>query len=193
MSSDALSAAAAPAGAALGGRPPPLWVAAVNAASRAMGVFSAGLILVSIGVICQMVFIRAVLGQSSIWQTEWVTFAIIAATFLGAPYILLTRGHVAVDVVPLMVATPARHALHFVGMAISLVFCGFFLWASVPWWWETFQSGQTTPSIWRPRVWIPYLSVPVGLGLLCLELLAEIYMVAARRALPFGLSKEDTL
>ncbi len=42
-----------------------------------------------------MVFVRAVLGQSSIWQTEFVTFSLVAATFIGAPYILLTRGHVA--------------------------------------------------------------------------------------------------
>ena len=68
------------------------------------------LILLSIGVVCQMVFIRAVLGQSSIWQTEFVTFSIVAATFLGAPYILLTRGHVAVDIVPLMVSTAGTAA-----------------------------------------------------------------------------------
>jgi TRAP-type C4-dicarboxylate transport system permease small subunit len=168
-------------------------VAAIHAVSRVFGVAAAGLILLSIGVICQMVFVRAVLGQSSIWQTEFVTFSIVAATFLGAPYILLTHGHVAVDVVPLMVKTSARRVLHFVGMALALVFCGFFLWAAVPWWWDTFQSGQTTPSIWRARVWIPYLSVPVGLGLLCLQFIAEIYMVASQRALPFNLSHEDKL
>ena len=70
----------------------PPWVAAVRTASRIVGVMAAGLILVSIGVICQMVFVRAVLGESSIWQTEFVTFAIVGATFLGAPYILLTHG-----------------------------------------------------------------------------------------------------
>ena len=59
-----------------------------------------------------MVFVRAVLGESSIWQTEFVTFSLVAATFLGAPYILLTRGHVAVDVVPLMVRRAARRVLH---------------------------------------------------------------------------------
>jgi TRAP-type C4-dicarboxylate transport system permease small subunit len=168
-------------------------VRAVQALSRLFGVGAAALILLSIGVICQMVFVRAVLGQSSIWQTEFVTFSIIAATFLGAPYILLTHGHVSVDVLPLMVATPARRRLHFLGSAIALVFCGFFLWAAVPWWYETWVSGQTTSSIWRARVWIPYLAVPVGLTLLCLEFVVQIYLVAARRALPFGLSADDRL
>ncbi len=151
------------------------------------------MIVVSIGVICHMVFVRAVLGQSSIWQTEFVTFGLVAATFIGAPYILLTRGHVAVDVVPLMLGTPARRVLYLFGYLVALVFCGFFLYASVPWWWETWQSGQTTPSIWKARMWIPYLSVPVGLALLCVQMLTDMVLVATHRIMPFGLTAEDTL
>ena len=173
--------------------PPPAWVAAVHAVSRLFGVVAALMILVSIGVICHMVFVRAVLGQSSIWQTEFVTFAIVAATFIGAPYILLTRGHVAVDVVPLMLRTPARRVLHIVGNLVALTFCGFFLYAAIPWWWETWQTGQTTPSLWKARVWIPYLAVPVGLSVLCLQFVADTVMVASHKSLPFGLSAEDVL
>ncbi|MCZ4314165.1 TRAP transporter small permease [Comamonadaceae bacterium G21597-S1] len=172
---------------------PPAWVAAVHAVSRLFGVVAAGMIVVSIGVICHMVFVRAVLGHSSIWQTEFVTFALVAATFIGAPYILLTRGHVAVDVVPLMLQTPGRRLLCIAGNLVALVFCGFFLYAAIPWWWETWQSGQTTPSIWKARVWIPYLSVPVGLTVLCLQFIADTFMVASHRSLPFGLSAEEGL
>jgi TRAP-type C4-dicarboxylate transport system permease small subunit len=168
-------------------------VAAIQALSRTFGVAAAGLNLLSVGVVCQMVFVRAVLGQSSIWQTEFVTFSLVAATFLGAPYILLTRGHVAVDVVPLMIGMPARRALSLFGSAVALVFCGFFLYAALPWWHEAWARNLTTPSIWRARLWIPYLSVPVGLTLLCLQLLADIFLVATRRTLPFGLSAQDRL
>jgi TRAP-type C4-dicarboxylate transport system permease small subunit len=168
-------------------------VAAVHAVSRIFGVFSAGLILLSIFVVCHMVFVRAVLGESSIWQTEFTTFALIAATFLGAPYILLTRGHVAVDVVPLMVRVPTRRKLHFVGSVVALVFCVFFFVASLPWWYETWQLNQTTSSIWRARLWIPYLSVPVGLALLCLQYLAEVFLVVSGRELPFGLAADDSM
>lgn len=166
---------------------PPLWVVAVRQASRLCGVVAALMILLSIGVVCQMVFVRAVLGQSSIWQTEFVTFSLIAATFIGAPYVLLTRGHVAVDVLPLMLSPPRRRALYLLGSAIALGFCGFFLYAALPWWYETWVSGQTTPSIWRARLWIPYLSLPLGLALLCLQLLASLWLVITRREAPFGL------
>jgi TRAP-type C4-dicarboxylate transport system permease small subunit len=166
-------------------------VLAVQAVSRAFGVLAAGMILVSIGVVCQMVFVRAVLGQSSIWQTEFVVFSLVAATFIGAPYILLTRGHVAVDVVPLFVSRPTRKLLYIVGTLISLVFCGLFLYASIPWWHEVWVSNQTTPSIWRARLWIPYAAVPLGLGLLCLQFLAELWMVLTHRETPFGMDGSE--
>ena len=165
-------------------------MAAVHAVSRLFGVASAGLILLAVGVVCQMVFVRAVLGESSIWQTEFTTFAVVAATFLGAPYILLTHGHVRVDVVPMMVSTPTGRILYFLGTAAALVFCGFFLYAAVPWWHEVWESGATTSSLWRARLWIPYLAVPVGLFLLCLQFLAEMWMVLTRRAAPFVLSHD---
>lgn len=173
--------------------PLPAWVAAVNAVSRAFGVFSAGLIVLSIIVVCHMVFVRAVLGQSSIWQTEFVTFSLIAATFLGAPYILLVHGHVCVDVVPLMLKTSARRRLHFIGSLFGLAFAAIFFYAAIPWWWEAWNTGQTTPSMWKARMWIPMLSVPLGLGLLCLQYLGEIWLVLSHRAMPFNLSAEDKL
>jgi TRAP-type C4-dicarboxylate transport system permease small subunit len=171
----------------------PAWVSAVHAASRLFGVVAAGMILLSIFIVCQMVFVRAVLGQSSIWQTEFVTFAIVAATFLGAPYILLTRGHVAVDIVPLMVTPPTRRLLNVLGSVVALVFCLLFLYASLHWWQEVFSLNQTTPSMWRARLWIPYLAVPVGLTLLCLQFVAEIWLVLTRRENPFGLAPDETL
>lgn len=171
----------------------PGWISAVHGLSRLLGVVAALMILVSIFVVCQMVFVRTVLEESSVWQTEFVMYLLVAATFIGAPYILLTRGHVAVDVVPLMAGAPVRRILHLVGSLIALGFCGLFLWAAIPWWHEAFTSGETTPSIWRARMWIPTLAVPVGLGLLCLQYLAEIWLVITQREHPFGLSPDDRL
>ncbi len=171
----------------------PLWVLLVQAASRALGVAAAGVILLSIGVVCHMVFVRAVLGESSICHTEFATFSIVAATFLGAPYILLTRGHVAVDVVPLMLGPRHRRWLHLVGSVVGLAFCTLFLVAAVPWWYETWKSGQTTSSIWAARVWIPYLSVPVGLGLLCLQYAAEMWLVIRQLEHPYGLHPDERI
>ena len=59
------------------------------------------LIALGVVVVCQMVFVRYVLNQNTIWQTDFVTYSLVAATFVGSPFVLMTRGHVNVDVLPL--------------------------------------------------------------------------------------------
>jgi TRAP-type C4-dicarboxylate transport system permease small subunit len=165
----------------------PSWVRAVHAVSRALGVFSVGLIVMAVMVVCQMVFVRAVLGHSTIWQTEFTTFAVLGATFLGAPYILLTRGHVGVDLLPMMVDGAKRRILYLLGSAIAFFFCSLFLYSAIPWWYEVWETGQTTATIWRARLWISYACVPIGLGVLCVQYVAEIYLVWSGREEPYGL------
>lgn len=165
----------------------------IRQASRISGMASVLLILVAVVVVCQMIFVRKVLGQSSIWQTEFVTFALIAATFLGAPYILLTRGHVAVDLVPMLLGQRARVALALVASVAALGFCLLVLWNSLFWWHEAFEGNHVTSSMWRARLWIPYLAVPVGMGLLSLQYVCDIWALATGRDLPFGMKPEDGL
>ena len=158
--------------------------------SQASGMVAALLMVVSVFVVCHMIFVRAVLGESSIWQTEFVTFALVAATFLGAPYILLTKGHVNVDLLPLFLSHKARIALAWVASVLSLGFCLLFLYSAVHWWHEAWRLDLTTPSIWRARLWIPYLSVPVGMLLLCMQYVVDIWALATGRDMPFGMDPD---
>jgi TRAP-type C4-dicarboxylate transport system permease small subunit len=169
------------------------FVRIVRFLSQVSGVVSILLILTSLIVVCQMIFVRSVLGQSSIWQTEFVIFSLIAATFVGAPYVLLTKGHVNVDIVPLMVGHRVRMVLALTAAILSLGFCLIVLWSSIGWWLEAYVQGFTTSSIWRARLWIPYLSVPVGMGLLALQYIADIWALVTGREMPFGLKPEDGL
>jgi TRAP-type C4-dicarboxylate transport system permease small subunit len=169
------------------------FAAAIAWASRISGIFSVLLILIAIIVVCQMIFVRKVLGESSIWQTEFVTFALIAATFLGAPHILLARGHIAVDLLPMLLRHRARVALAIFASLLALGFCLLVLWNSLFWWYEAFEGGHVTSSMWRARLWIPYLSVPVGMGLISLQYVCDIWALTTGRDLPFGMKPEDRL
>src|SRR4029079_11768554 len=84
--------------------------------SQNCGVFAATLIAASVVIVCQMVFVRYVLNQTTIWQTDFVTFSIVAATFIGSPYLLLNRGHVNVDVLPLYLGQRGRYRLALASM-----------------------------------------------------------------------------
>src|SRR5215472_3877583 len=84
------------------------FVRGVTLLSQICGVFAAGLLAASVVIVCEMVFIRYVLNQNTIWQTDFVTWSLVAATFVGSPYLLLSRGHVNVDVLPHYLGPRAR-------------------------------------------------------------------------------------
>src|SRR5258707_13028139 len=69
-----------------------------------------------------MVFVRYVLGHNTIWQTDLTTYCLIAATFVGSPFVLMTRGHVNVDVLPHYLGPRARFWLALFAAATSLSF-----------------------------------------------------------------------
>jgi TRAP-type C4-dicarboxylate transport system permease small subunit len=158
----------------------------IETLSRVTGYLAVALIVSSVAVICQMLIVRFVLGQSAIWQNEYVTFAIIAATFLGSPYVLLTRGHVNVDLLPLYLGHRGRQVLGLFASSLGLVFCLLVFVTSLGWWWEAWEFGFTTSSVWRAPLWIPYLSLVVGMLLLVLQYAVEVWAIATGRKPPFG-------
>lgn len=167
------------------------FVRIVSGLSRLCGVAAVLLIVSALLAVCHMVFVRGVLGEAVIWQTEFATFALIAATFIGSPYVLLVRGHVNVELLPLYLGPLGRRVLAIATAGAALVFCLAVLWNSFGWWWEAYDGGWTTDSIWRARLWIPYLALPAGMLVLALQYVAEIWSVAAGRAHPFGLEPES--
>ena len=108
------------------------FVRGITLLSQICGVFAAALIAASVVIVCQMVFVRYVLNQTTIWQTDFVTFSIVAATFIGSPYLLLNRGHVNVDVLPLYLGQKGRYRLALASMLMSLAFCAVDDGADVP-------------------------------------------------------------
>ena len=70
---------------------------------------AAFLIGIAVFVICDMVIERYILNRTTIWQIDVVTYSIVAATFVGSAYVLMTRGHVNVEM--LAAASWAARAL----------------------------------------------------------------------------------
>jgi TRAP-type C4-dicarboxylate transport system permease small subunit len=163
------------------------FIRGVTLISRACGIVAAGLIAASVVVVCQMVIVRYVLNQNTIWQTDFVTFSIVAATFLGSPYLLLSRGHVNVDVLPLYLGPTGRYRLAMTSMLMALAFCLVMSVLTAQFWHEAWSNNWRSDSMWRARLWIPYAVMPIGMGLLSLQYIVEIIKLVTGREPPFGL------
>src|SRR5260370_33258983 len=67
------------------------FIRTITLVSQACGIFAAGLIGAAVLVVCHMVFVRYALNHNTIWQTDFTISRLVAATFIGTPYVLLTR------------------------------------------------------------------------------------------------------
>ena len=160
---------------------------AVRSISRLCGYVAAGLVAFAVVVVCHMVIVRYVLNQSTIWQTDLITYCITAATFIGCPYVLLTRGHVNVNVLPLHLKPRGRFALALFAASISAAFCGVMTVLTFLFWKEAWDQRWVSDTMWRARLWIPYMAMPIGLGLLTLQYIVDIACLATGRTPPFDI------
>jgi len=166
------------------------FVRGVRLLSRLCGYVAAALIGLSVIVVCEMVFVRYALNMNTIWQTDFVTYSLVAATFVGSPYVLMMRGHVNVDVLPHYVSRRRRKWLALFASILSLAFCVTVAVLAFQFWREAWDNKWVSDTMWRARLWIPYASMPIGLGILTLQCIADLLSLASGREPPFGIRTE---
>jgi len=167
------------------------YIRAVTSLSRVAGVIAALLIAVAVLVICDIVVERYILNLTTIWQIDVVTYCIVGATFVGSAYVLMTRGHVNVDILPLHLGPRSRYWLALVTSLLALAFCIAIFILCTAYWYQAFSERWLSNTVWRARLWIPYLSMPVGLGLLILQYLADLLCLITGRTPPFGIKDQE--
>jgi TRAP-type C4-dicarboxylate transport system permease small subunit len=166
------------------------FVRIVSRLSQLFCVAAAALIALGVLVVCHMVFVRYVLNHNTIWQTDFTTYCLVAATFIGSPYVLMTRGHVNVDVLPHYSGPRLRYWLAISAAVVTLGFTiALFVLTSL-FWKEAWDNRWVSDTMWRARLWIPYLSMPIGLGLLVLQAVAGLIELLSGREPPFGMTGE---
>ncbi|MBA5778178.1 TRAP transporter small permease [Stappia sp. F7233] len=153
------------------------YIRAVSVLSR-MGAVVAILLTASAAiVVSQMVFLRYVLGASTIWQTEYVIYALVAATFIGSPYVLLEKGHVNVDLLQMAAPPQLQRILKAAAGLVGILFCALLAWSGWVYFHEAWEGGWRTETVWAIPLWIPLLPLPLGAGLLVLQYIAEIMKI----------------
>ncbi|HEX3098099.1 MAG TPA: TRAP transporter small permease [Usitatibacter sp.] len=163
------------------------FIRSVRLLSRITGVAAALLIALAVLVICDMVIERYGFNRTTVWQIDVVTYSIIAATFIGSPYVLLHRGHVNVDILPMYAGPRFRYWLALFTMLLSAAFCVVLFVLTAAYWHEAWSNNWLSDTVWRSRMWIPLLAMPAGLGLLVLQYVAEILALVTGREPPFGM------
>lgn len=163
------------------------FVRIVTLLSQACGIIAAICLAAACLVVCEMVVLRYVLNASTIWQTEFVTYAVAASTLVGSPYVLLKRGHVNVDLLPHYLGHAGRVILALAASLLALLFCVVLSYSSWHYFDEAWTNGWATETVWAPPLWAVILPMPVGMTVLSLQYLVDIIQLLRGRELPFGM------
>ena len=166
------------------------FISIVRWISQICGFIAAGLIAAGVLIVCEMVFIRYVLNENTIWQTDFVTYSLVGATFIGSPYVLMTRGHVNVDVLPHYSGPRLRYALAVSASVVTLALAIALFILTTLFWKEAWDNRWVSDTMWRARLWIPYSSMPIGLGILTLQFIADLLCLVTGRQPPFGITED---
>lgn len=150
------------------------FIKAVSSLTIFFGIVAAALIGAAILIVCQMVFLRYGLNASTTWQTDVVTYALVAATLLGSPYVLREGGHVTIDLIWEAASPQQRRWLGVISNLGTLAFAVILAITGGKFFWEAWEGNWVSETVAEIPLWIPYLSMPIGFGMLALQSVAEI-------------------
>ncbi|MPY76972.1 MAG: TRAP transporter small permease subunit [Actinophytocola sp.] len=152
--------------------PAPLRI--VERVSTWFGYISAALVLVSMLVISYAAVLRYVVGASTIWQTELVTYLLMFAAFCGAAYGLRHGDHVKIDLVVDRLGQRTRRIVRLIAAILGFCFVVAIAVMAFDMWWESTTEGRTSSSAWNVPLTFPHAVLPLGMTLVALQYLAVI-------------------
>lgn len=131
------------------------------------------MILAVILVLNHMIVIR-LLGEPIVWHLELSIYLTIGAFFLGTPYAVLSRGDVAIDLLGAMLSVRKATSLRVAVLLVMLATAAYLVWSGLDRTLEAMDSNLRSTSLWGPPLWPVYAAMPLGLGMACLQMVAEI-------------------
>ena len=106
--------------------------------------------------------VRYVLHAPTIWQVEIAVYLLIAATFLGAPYGLKQNAHINIDILVVFLPERVRNWLDIVTSFVAMLFCVFLAWRGCVMWWEAFEGGWKSSSLFIRPSHLPLCATSSG-------------------------------
>lgn len=137
--------------------------------------YLAGIVIVACSAILVFeVAVRYWLEWPTDWEIELSIMLLIGATFMSAAFTQAARGHVGIEVLDSWLSPRANYWRNLLGDILSLAFCAFIAWKAWLFFHEAWADGKMSNTSWGPKLWPVYLSMAVGMSLLCLQLLIQI-------------------
>ena len=137
-------------------------------------VFEKTLITIGLGAATLLLFANVVarylFHSGFTWVLELVQYLFAWVVLIGAAYGFKAGTHLGIDIVVEKFSPQNQKRIALLALNLCLLFVGLVFWYSIQYTMRIYEWGDLTLDLQIPQ-WIPYLAIPVGLGLMILHLL----------------------
>ncbi|WP_432738172.1 TRAP transporter small permease subunit [Maridesulfovibrio sp. FT414] len=139
---------------------------------------AAGMLFI-VALVVLEIFLRAVLNTSTLVSSEYGGYALVFLILTGLAYTMKEDGLIRINLLTSHFSEQGRRIADIVSGVIGIAITSFALKYTISMVYETWDLEMTADTIAETPLWIPQLAIPLGMGLLLIQLIAFI----ARRAL----------
>ncbi len=147
----------------------------INTLSNIAGYLSALAIVIATLAITEGVLVRYIFRVPTIWQVELAVYMLMCATFLGSPWVLKEKGHINIQLITSRFSPKTNAILNLSTSFLAFAFCLLVAWKGWVMWYEAYEGGWVSESLWSVPLVYPYLIIPVGMTLTALQFLVTIH------------------
>lgn len=122
------------------------------------------------------VVMRYVFSNSLSWSEELARFIFLWLSWIGASYAVKERSHFRVEMFADMIKGTARRQFEYFILIVWFAFSFALTWLGTQLVIFLYDTGQTSAAMDIPMT-LPYASVPIGCGLMCVRLIIEMYKI----------------
>lgn len=117
------------------------------------------------------VVMRGVFNAPTEWSIELSVYCVLIGGFLGMPVTYSAGKHISVDIVTAHFSAKTRCYVELGTSIIGVFFCLVFFIEALDMTLLSLEIDRTSPDTLRMPLWIPQMSMPIGVGLLMLHFL----------------------
>ncbi|MDP2121306.1 MAG: TRAP transporter small permease subunit [Hoeflea sp.] len=150
------------------------YIRTVDAFNRRVGRFAMYLIFALMGVLFWS-SITKYAGSPALWTLEFAQFIMVAYYLLGGPYSMQMGDHVRMDLVYGTWSPRRKAAIDAVTVLFLIFYLCVLLYGGISSTTYAIEYSERAHSVWRPYMWPVKLIAAIGIFLMLLQALAELF------------------
>lgn len=155
--------------------------------------YLAGIFLVAIAVLVTAQIIARFLNQQIPSADEFAGYCLAASSFLGLAYSFRSGSHIRVTLLTSKLSHKAQRILLLLVLAFTASMIGIWAFNSALLVYESWEFKEMSTGIIKYPIWIPQVSMGIGVTLFCLAVLEDLINVIRDQEPNFEKNKEQVM